>query len=44
LEPNQYNAYSVNRITAKKVADGSVIQFGGATAKADLLAMPVEAG
>jgi hypothetical protein len=30
LEPNQYNAYSVNNITAKKRADGSVaIQFGG---------------
>jgi hypothetical protein len=30
LEPNQYNAYSVNKMTAKKGADGSVaIQFGG---------------
>ena len=30
LEPNQFNAYSVNNITAKKGADGSVaIQFGG---------------
>ena len=30
LEPNQYNAYSVNKVTAKKGADGSVaIQFGG---------------
>ena len=30
LEPNQYNAYSVNKMTAKKSADGSVaIQFGG---------------
>jgi hypothetical protein len=30
LEPNQYNTYSVNTITAKKGADGSVaIQFGG---------------
>ncbi len=30
LEPNQYNAYSVNKITAKKGKDGSVaIQFGG---------------
>ena len=30
LEPNQYDAYSVNNITAKKGADGSVaIQFGG---------------
>jgi hypothetical protein len=30
LEPNQYNAYSVNNITATKGADGSVaIQFGG---------------
>ena len=30
LEPNQFNAYSLNNITAKKGADGSVaIQFGG---------------
>jgi hypothetical protein len=30
LEPNQYNAYSVNNITAKKGADGSVaVHFGG---------------
>ena len=30
LEPNQYDAYSVNRTSAKKGADGSVaIQFGG---------------
>ena len=30
LEPNQYNAYAVNNITAKKGTDGSVaIQFGG---------------
>jgi hypothetical protein len=30
LEPNQYNVYSVNMISAKKGADGSVaIQFGG---------------
>src|SRR5712671_5129726 len=30
LEPNQYNAYSLNNITAKKNADGSVaVQFGG---------------
>jgi hypothetical protein len=30
LEPNPYNAYSVNNITAKTGADGSVaIQFGG---------------
>jgi len=30
FQPNQYNAYSVNNITAKKGADGSVaIQFGG---------------
>ena len=30
LEPNQYNAYSVNTIKAKKATDGSVaIQFGG---------------
>ena len=30
LEPNPFNAYSVNNITAKKGADGSVaIQFGG---------------
>jgi hypothetical protein len=30
FEPNQYNTYSVNTITAKKGTDGSVaIQFGG---------------
>jgi hypothetical protein len=30
LEPNQYNAYSLNNITAKKSEDGSLtIQFGG---------------
>ena len=30
LQPNQYDAYSVNSITAKKSPDGSVtIQFGG---------------
>ena len=30
LEPNQYNAYSVNSTSAKKGADGSLaIQFGG---------------
>ena len=30
LQPNQYNAYSVNSITAKRSADGSVaIKFGG---------------
>jgi hypothetical protein len=30
LQPNQYNAYSVNTITATKGTDGSVdIQFGG---------------
>src|SRR6266478_1094930 len=30
LEPNQYDAYSVNNITAKRGTDGSVaIQFGG---------------
>jgi hypothetical protein len=30
LEPNQYDAYSVNNLTAKKGTDGSVaIRFGG---------------
>ncbi|HEY4986315.1 MAG TPA: DUF1214 domain-containing protein, partial [Bradyrhizobium sp.] len=30
LEPNARNAYSLNNVTAKKDADGSVaIQFGG---------------
>jgi hypothetical protein len=34
LEPNQYNAYSVNNITARKSADGSVaVQFGGCDGK-----------
>ena len=34
LEPNQYNAYSINSITAKKNADGTVdVQFGGSHGK-----------
>jgi hypothetical protein len=34
LEPNRYNAYSLNNITAKKNADGSVaVQFGGCDGK-----------
>jgi hypothetical protein len=33
LEPNQYNVYSVSRITAKKGADGLVISSAAATAK-----------
>ena len=34
LEPNQHNAYSVNNITARKTADGSVaVQFGGCDGK-----------
>ena len=34
LQPNQYNAYSVNSITAKKGPDGSVaIQLGGCDGK-----------
>ncbi len=34
LEPNEYNAYSVNNITAKKNADGSVaVRFGGCDGK-----------
>ncbi len=34
LELNQYNAYSVNNITAKKNTDGSVaVQFGGCDGK-----------
>jgi hypothetical protein len=34
LQPNQYNAYSVNSITAKKSPDGSVaIQLGGCDGK-----------
>jgi hypothetical protein len=34
LEPNRYNAYSLNNITAKKSADGSVaVQFGGCDGK-----------
>jgi hypothetical protein len=33
-EPNPYNAYSLNNITAKKDADGSVtVQFGGCDGK-----------
>lgn len=34
LQPNPYDAYAVNSITAKKAADGSVtIQFGGCDGK-----------
>jgi hypothetical protein len=34
LEPNQYSAYSVSNITARKDADGSVpVQFGGCDGK-----------
>lgn len=34
LEPNQYDAYSVNNITTAKNADGSVaVQFGGCDGK-----------
>jgi hypothetical protein len=34
LEPNRYNAYSLNNITAKKAADGSVpVQLGGCDAE-----------
>ena len=34
LQPNQYNVYSVNSITAKKSPDGSVaIQLGGCDGK-----------
>jgi hypothetical protein len=34
LQANQYNAYSVNNITAKRNADGSIaIQFGGCDGK-----------
>jgi hypothetical protein len=34
FEPNPYNAYSINNLTAKKAADGSVtVQFGGCDGK-----------
>ena len=34
LQPNPYNAYSLNNITAAKGADGSiVVQFGGCDGK-----------
>ena len=34
LDPNPYNAYSLNNITAEKNADGSVaVQFGGCDGK-----------
>jgi hypothetical protein len=34
FQPNQYNAYSLNNITATKGADGSfTIQFGGCDGK-----------
>src|SRR5260221_12375844 len=36
LQPNQYNAYSVNSITAKKGPDGAItIQFGGCDGKSE---------
>ena len=36
FEPNKYNAYTLNSITAKKSKDGSVIvQFGGCDGKID---------
>jgi hypothetical protein len=36
LQPNQYNAYSVNGISAKKGPDGLIaIQFGGCDGKID---------
>jgi hypothetical protein len=34
MEPNPYNAYSLNNITARKATDGSVVvQFGGCDGK-----------
>jgi hypothetical protein len=34
FEPNDLNAYTLNNVTAKKAADGSVtIQFGGCDGK-----------
>lgn len=34
FEPNPYNAYSINNLTAKRSADGSVtVQFGGCDGK-----------
>jgi hypothetical protein len=34
FQPNPYNAYTLNNLTAKKEADGSVvIQFGGCDGK-----------
>jgi hypothetical protein len=34
LQPNQYNTYSLNSITAKKAQDGTVtVQFGGCDGK-----------
>jgi hypothetical protein len=36
FEPNKYNAYTLNNVTAKKGTDGSVaIQFGGCDQKAE---------
>ena len=36
FEPNQYDAYTLNSVTAKKRKDGSVtVQFGGCDGKVD---------
>jgi hypothetical protein len=44
LEPNRYNAYSLNNVTAKKNADGSVsVQFGDCDGKI-LNCLPTMAG
>ena len=44
FEPNLENAYSVNNVTAKKSADGSVVvQFGGQSGEATNL-LPIMAG
>jgi hypothetical protein len=44
FEPNQYNAYAINDVTAKKGADGSVsVQFGGCDGKV-ANCLPIMAG
>ncbi len=44
FEPNKYNAYSLNDLTAKKNADGSVdVQFGGCDGKI-LNCLPITKG
>jgi len=45
IEPNELNAYSLNNVTARNDADGSVtIQFGAATARSPTVCLSCQAG